>query len=144
MANFEPPVLCKDARVTEVFAHRGLHATERENTVAAFLEARAAGADGVELDVRRTLDGALVVHHDAALADLGEIAALTCRDLPATVPTLAEAMTACDGLRVNVEIKNGPDEPIYDPTGALAHQVVTALGEVLIPRRASTSRSTPG
>jgi len=36
-----------------------------ENTVEAFVAAGALGADGVELDVHRTADGALVVHHDA-------------------------------------------------------------------------------
>ena len=121
---------CQNRPVTEVFAHRGLHRVERENTVAAFLEARSAGADGVELDVRRTVDGALVVHHDADIEGVGAIAALHCRDLPAEVPALAEAMTACANLRVNVEIKNDPAGPEYDGTGALAGQVVTALAEM--------------
>src|SRR5580704_17015462 len=56
----------KEAPVTAVFAHRGC--TEggiHENTVEAFAEARRLGADGVELDVRLTKDGALAVHHDA-------------------------------------------------------------------------------
>jgi glycerophosphoryl diester phosphodiesterase len=113
--------------VTDVYAHRGLHASAPENTVAAFLEARAAGADGVELDVRRTRDGALVIHHDAELAGVGAIAQLDCRQLPTQIPTLAEAMSACADLRVNVEIKNDATDSTYDSSGALAHQVVTAL-----------------
>jgi glycerophosphoryl diester phosphodiesterase len=116
--------------VTEIFAHRGLHATERQNTIASFLEARAVGADGVELDVRRTRDGALVVHHDAAIEEVGEIACLSCRVLPTYVATLAEAMTACEGLTVNVEIKNDPDEESFDASGALAHQVVQELSDM--------------
>jgi glycerophosphoryl diester phosphodiesterase len=116
--------------MTEIFAHRGLHVSERENTVAAFSEARAVGADGVELDVRRTSDGALIVHHDGAIEGVGTIAELPCRLLPAYVATLEEAVTACEGLRVNVEIKNDPREPAYDPSGALAHQVIAVLAEL--------------
>ena len=103
--------------------------SEVENTVTAFLEARTLGVDGVELDVRRTRDGALVVYHDDAIADLGGIAELDCRDLPGTVATLDEAMIACSGLRVNVEIKNDAGSATYDATGGLARQVVVALLE---------------
>jgi glycerophosphoryl diester phosphodiesterase len=116
--------------VTQIFAHRGLHQVETENTVGAFAEARAAGADGVELDVRRTRDGALVVLHDPLVEGVGAVADLECRQLPATVATLEEALTTCAGLRVNVEIKNHPSEAVYDASGALAHQVVTTLGEL--------------
>ncbi len=122
--------LCQDASVTEIFAHRGLHSVEMENTVAAFLEARIAGADGVELDVRRTRDGALVVHHDLVIDGVGAINDLECRELPGSIPTLEEALTACLGLRVNVEIKNHPSEAVYDASGALAHQVVASLSEL--------------
>ncbi len=49
-----------------VIAHRGSRAGGAfENTVRAFRDAIAAGADGVELDVRSTRDGRLVVFHDA-------------------------------------------------------------------------------
>ena len=55
--------------VTSVIAHRGASRAERENTVAAFRRAAELGADMVELDVRRSADGGLVVHHDAHLED---------------------------------------------------------------------------
>ena len=46
----------------------------RENTVPSFEAALEAGCDGIELDVRMTQDGELVVHHDAtALSDTGSI-----------------------------------------------------------------------
>ena len=48
-----------------VLGHRGASATHPENTITAFRAALAAGAAGVELDVRRSADGALVVRHDA-------------------------------------------------------------------------------
>lgn len=48
-------------------AHRGEWSSAPENTLAAFLAAERAGADMVELDVRRTADGAVVVVHDRTL-----------------------------------------------------------------------------
>jgi glycerophosphoryl diester phosphodiesterase len=52
-----------------VVAHRGDHAKAHENTVAAFQAAIDDGADAIELDVRRTADGRLVVHHDECIGD---------------------------------------------------------------------------
>ena len=46
-------------------AHRGGRKLAPEATLAAFRAASAAGADVLEMDVRRTADGALVVIHDA-------------------------------------------------------------------------------
>jgi glycerophosphoryl diester phosphodiesterase len=51
-------------------AHRGDPVAERENTLAAFSAAVRQGADMVELDLRRTRDGAIVVLHDATLSRL--------------------------------------------------------------------------
>jgi len=116
--------------VTQIFAHRGLHQRVPENTVTSFLEAKAVGVQGVELDVRRTSDGALVVHHDEAVEGVGLIATAKCRDLPSHVASLAEALGACEGLIVNVEIKNSPTEQGYDSSGSLASQVVAAIGEL--------------
>jgi glycerophosphoryl diester phosphodiesterase len=108
-----------------------MHATERENTIGAFAAAVALGVDGVELDVRRTLDGTLVVHHDPAIGDQ-IISQSGRRTLPSYVPTLEEAMNALKGVQVNVEIKNSraPSEPTYDETGDLARQVVSAVREL--------------
>jgi glycerophosphoryl diester phosphodiesterase len=47
-----------------VVAHRGASATEPEHTLAAYQEAIAAGADGLECDIRVTADGHLVCVHD--------------------------------------------------------------------------------
>ena len=47
-----------------VIAHRGVSNLHRENTIPAFQAAIEAGCDGIELDVRRTRDGVLVVHHN--------------------------------------------------------------------------------
>lgn len=66
-----------------VLAHRGLRRSHRENTLAAFDAALAAGCDGVELDVRRLGDDTLVLHHDAKLASRGRrpLARLKASDL---------------------------------------------------------------
>jgi glycerophosphoryl diester phosphodiesterase len=108
-----------------------LHTKERENTVAAFLDARAQGVDGIELDVRRTVDGALVVHHGATCNGM-DISETRQRELPDYVPTLDDAMEACEGVLVNVEIKNSRDrsETTYDQTGDFARQVVRHLQEI--------------
>jgi glycerophosphoryl diester phosphodiesterase len=50
-----------------VFAHRGGSALAPENTIAAFDNGLALGADGLELDVHLSRDGAVVVHHDRTL-----------------------------------------------------------------------------
>jgi len=110
--------------MTRVLAHRGAAQQAPENTIAAFIDARRLGADGVELDVRISRDGAFVVHHDAAIPGIGPINECNVVDLPASVPLLSAALEACEGLLVNVEIKNDPGEPGFDPTRAVAAHVV--------------------
>src|SRR3954454_9323338 len=75
-----------------VFAHRGGAALAPENTIAAFDNAARLGADGLELDVRLSRDGIVVVHHDRTLERTtglhGDVAARTGADLSdAGVPT---------------------------------------------------------
>jgi glycerophosphoryl diester phosphodiesterase len=94
---------------TAVIAHRGASAHAPENTLTAFEKARELGADGVELDVRGTADGALAVVHDATLADGRPVSDVTSGDLPSAVCLLDAALAACGDLLVNVEIKaDGP------------------------------------
>jgi glycerophosphoryl diester phosphodiesterase len=89
-------------------AHRGEPVGHRENTLPAFEAALALGADMVELDLRRTRDGAVVVLHDQTLErlwgvdasvgdlDLADLARLGEDDV--RIPTLGEALAAvpCD------------------------------------------------
>lgn len=114
-------------RSVQVIAHRGASAAARENTCEAFRLAAAMGADAAELDVRRTRDGVLVVHHDPVIGDGAAICMLDAVDLPAHVPTLDEALDACAGMWVNVEIKNDPREPDFDPDDAIADRTMDAL-----------------
>ena len=54
-----------------IIGHRGASAVAPENTLAAFREAVAVGADGIEFDVRLTRDGVPVVIHDRDLRRTG-------------------------------------------------------------------------
>jgi glycerophosphoryl diester phosphodiesterase len=115
--------------MTAVFAHRGCTEGFEENTVDAFAEARRLGAEGVELDVRLTADGALAVHHDAEIPGIGTIAQLEVADLPAHVPLLTDVLAVCEGMVVNVEIKNAPQDPGWDPSEAVAALTAAAVEE---------------
>jgi glycerophosphoryl diester phosphodiesterase len=66
----------------------------------------ALGADGVELDVRRAMRGALVVHHDLVL-DGTPVRGLSKPPLP----SLAVALNASSGGLVDIELKTDGDIP---------------------------------
>ena len=107
-----------------VVAHRGSSKAAPENSMAAFMQAIADGADWVELDVQETADGEVVVFHDsdfmklagvgtkiwdATMADLQTID-IGSRFSPAfkdeRVPTLAAVLDACKGkIGVVIELK---------------------------------------
>lgn len=112
-----------------VLGHRGATGNAPENTIAAFAAALALGADGVELDVRLTLDGHLVVHHDPVVPSGAVIASTPRAGLPASVPTLAEALEACGPMFVNIEVKNLPIEPGYDPEARVALLAADTVAE---------------
>ena len=94
-----------------IIGHRGASAVAPENTMAAFREALAVGADGIEFDVRLTRDGVPVVIHDSTLRRTGgiprRVADLTWSEIRKvdvgswfgksfaneTVPSLAELFT---------------------------------------------------
>ena len=114
-------------------AHRGASHLAPENTLSALRSALALGADMVEVDVRRTADGALVLLHDAILTrttdvvrvfpsrapwrvqdfTLDEVRALDAGSWKSTtftgevVPTLDEAWEVLHraGRRLLVEVK---------------------------------------
>lgn len=113
---------------TRVFGHRGAMGYAPMNTLPAFELAAQQGADGVELDVRLTSDGALVILHDATVDGTsngrGAVAEMTLaqvRELDAgawfdpkfagtRIPTLSEVFEAIgQRLYINVEIKSEGD-----------------------------------
>jgi glycerophosphoryl diester phosphodiesterase len=113
-----------------VLAHRGARTVAPENTLEAFRVALAQRADGVELDVHRSADEALLVHHDAAVPGLGVLAELPLEEVRRArpdIPTLEEVLDACSGSLVNVEIKNLPGDADYDETERVADLVVELL-----------------
>ena len=122
--------------MTLIVAHRGSHDIHPENSVAAFRDAVARGADGIELDLRRSRDGVGVIHHDAALGDGRVIADTLAADLGHDVCTLGDALDACAGAFVNIEIKNQPGEPGHDPDA----RVVDVLAAELERRPDAPSR----
>ena len=120
-----------------VVAHRGASATHPENTLVAFDAAIAAGADGIELDVRLTGDGVPVVLHDEEVGvvtdgsgpvhsmALDEVRTLRVRGEP--VPTLDEALRTISGRAlVDIEVKNLPGERSFDSP---RESIVAAVAE---------------
>ena len=100
------------------FAHRGLHGEGKaENSLSAFAAARDAGF-GIELDVRLSKDGKMVVFHDDTLTrvagidkrvdelTLSELQNLRLLDTEDTIPTLREVLELIDGrVPLLIEIK---------------------------------------
>jgi len=108
-----------------IYAHRGASALAPENTLAAFLLALQAGADGIELDVMLSRDKELVVIHDSTVdrttdgtGKVSDLPLSALRELDAgtrfgeefrgeKLPTLAEVFETVGGkMRINVELKN--------------------------------------
>ena len=104
-------------RRTEIVAHRGWHdgTAPYENTIAAYRRAIALGVDLVETDVHRTLDGILVLHHDASI-DGRSIARTRYAELPLlpdgqqmnTLQQLVE-LTAATGTRTKLLVETKHD-----------------------------------
>lgn len=115
-----------------IIAHRGASLQARENTIEAFRLAAELGADAVELDARRTADDAIVVHHDDTVAGCDRpIIAMSrreLRDLAPWVPDLAEAIDACTGMWIDVEVKNDPRDADWDPVDTVTKALVANHG----------------
>ncbi len=114
-----------------VLAHRGASRRARENTLAAFRLAGELGADGVELDVHRSADDVLVVHHDADVAGFGLIAAqpfAALRTHDPEIPTLAETLDVVAPMQlVNIEMKCCGWDADPDPPRVVARGVAAEL-----------------
>jgi glycerophosphoryl diester phosphodiesterase len=109
-------------------AHRGLSAGYPENTLAAFKSAIALGVQAIELDLRGTADGEVVVLHDATVDRTtngrGDVTGLTLREVKALdagshagaafsaerVPTYEEVLQLVKGSGVTLllDIKISP------------------------------------
>ena len=120
----------------DVIAHRGGNGQWPGETVYAYEQARRIKVDVIEMDVRRTADGELVLMHNSNLkettgvdkrvsdATAREVTALAAThgwpnagDFPpdkVRVPTLREILEQFSDLRMNIEIKERgfPDESV--------------------------------
>ena len=108
-----------------ILGHRGSCVPGPENTLPAIVQALDAGADGVEVDARRTLDERLVVCHDPVRA--GTTLIEHPYDPAIGAPLLSEVLDACRGHRVIVEIKNVPAEPDHDAPHERTAELFAAL-----------------
>lgn len=106
-----------------IIAHRGAPEFVRENTPASIALARRLGAGMVEIDVRRTKDGVLVVHHEDRIAGMSvPIEALTWPAVrskiqeaglpsPYRIPTLRKVLTLFgDKIPLAIEVKGSGAE----------------------------------
>ena len=117
--------------VKQIVAHRGSSADRPENTLASTRRAIEVGATAVEVDVRTTKDGVLVLSHDATLehaingrgkindktlAEIQQLDAGTKFDpkfAGERVPTLVQVLTLCkDKIDVLLDLKENGDD--YD------------------------------
>jgi glycerophosphoryl diester phosphodiesterase len=114
-----------------IYAHRGACRAAPENTIDAFTRAIAMGVDGIELDVRATRDGVLVVVHDPAVGGRA-VCDCTAADLRSScpaMPTLEEALQHCAGRTfLDVELKERGHER---QAIALIERYITASGYML-------------
>lgn len=113
-----------------VYAHRGGAALAPENTIVAFDNGLACGAEGIELDVQLSRDSIVMVHHDPTLerttnghgaiadqsaAELSRFDAgyhfrsadggYPFRGIGVVVPTLREVLRRYNGIPLIVELK---------------------------------------
>lgn len=129
-----------------VIAHRGDHVNFPENTLEAFEEAIRNGVDYVEVDLRTSKDGVLVIMHDESVnrttngagkvrdLDGAAIARLTIKpgiSQPSGkyhVPTFAEVLKTCQGrINIYLDFKDADVTLVYKmltESGMVHHMVV--------------------
>ena len=121
-------MVCTAAGAVEIIAHRGASEDAPENTLAAMQLAWKQQADAIELDIRLTRDGQIVLMHDATTKrtagldkPITELAWEEVRRLDAGkwkdpkwtgegIPRLSDVLaTVPEGKRAFVELKCGPE-----------------------------------
>jgi glycerophosphoryl diester phosphodiesterase len=132
-----------------VIAHRGASGHAFENSLAAFALARSSGADGVELDIHSTADGAFLVHHDPDVPGVGRIGALPLDAFAGArlpngepIPTLGQVLEELGDFDVWIELKtlapawdarllqlmrSGPSPTRY-AVHAFDHRIIARIG----------------
>ncbi|QOR62817.1 glycerophosphodiester phosphodiesterase [Sulfurovum sp. ST-21] len=100
----------------KVIAHRGFSALYPENTLLAFQKALEAGADGIETDLRLTLDSQVILFHDD---DLDRMTGRKGRPESFTLETLQK-----------LELPEGEHIPTLEALFALVDGVATLVLEI--------------
>lgn len=131
-----------------VYAHRGDRSRARDNTFEAFDCAVEAHADGIELDVRRSADGVLVITHDPQVGSLPPVSDMAFSDLrqqAPEVPTLSETLEHIPrSVFINVEIKNAAHEPGFDTSRSIVDETIAMIDTVGALDRVLVSSFDPG
>ena len=126
-----------------IIGHRGASAVAPENTMAAFREAIAVGADGIEFDVRLARDGVPVVIHDSSLRRTGglnkRVADLSSQEISKvdvgswfaprftneSVPSLSELFTLFQSNNASLYLEMKCDSPAeYKPLAEACCQMI--------------------
>ena len=100
----------------KIIAHRGFSDRYPENTILAFRKAIEADVDGIETDLRLSLDGEIILFHDDDLSRLTE------NNLKVEVLTV-KSLKKCD-------LGKGEPIPILDELITLANGKVTLILEI--------------
>jgi len=132
-----------ESLLSKRYAHRGLHnGTRAENSLSAFRAAVDAGY-GIELDVRLSSDGELVVFHDDTLERVtdreGRVDSYTARELSEIricdtgdgIPTFREVLDLVDG-RVPLLVELKEDAGKYGVTEKAVEMLREYKGEYMI------------
>ncbi|TDE10028.1 glycerophosphodiester phosphodiesterase family protein [Dyadobacter psychrotolerans] len=130
-----------------VIAHRGNHVEVPENTLASFQEAIKAGADYVEVDLRTSKDGHLVVMHDATVDRTtdgkGNVSDMSRADLKGlklksgskksyNIPEFSEVLKVCKGkINIYLDFKEADVAETWKQIreGGMEKQVVVYLNK---------------
>lgn len=122
--NIKYPYLSHSQNIPDVTAHRGCSSSYPENTMIAIRQAIEARSDFVEIDIRQTKDGKIILMHDSNLSricglnrnirdvkwneieniDVGSIYSQAFKAV--RIPTLEEVLNKVKGrIRLNIELK---------------------------------------
>lgn len=134
-----------------VIAHRGNHAKVPENTLEAVKAAVKSGADYVEIDLRTTKDGYLVIHHDGTVDRMtngtGNVKDLTLAELQQLkvsdknklskktyrIPIFGEVLKACKGkINIYLDFKDADVTETYRQIreAGMERQVVVYVNKI--------------
>ena len=131
-----------------VIAHRGNHQVKPENTLAAIEEAIKAGADYVEIDLRTTKDGHLVLCHDETVDrttngkgrvqgltwdEVSKLAVMSKDGKEYRIPEFREVLKICkDRINIYLDFKEADVAETYRQikAGGMEKQVVVYLNKI--------------